>query len=55
MCRDSINLSEGIQYSGKMASLLACLVTDNDEKISIFFHCETKFVVQGSFNIIFAL
>ena len=46
---DNISTVEGIQYSGGRILILACLVINNDEKISTFLYYDTKFSF-GSFS-----
>ena len=46
---DAISIVEGIQYSGGRILISACLVINNDEKILMFLHYDTKFSF-GSFS-----
>ena len=46
---DNISIVEGIQYSGGRILISACLVINNDEKISAFLYYDTKFSL-GSFS-----
>ena len=44
---DNISTVEGIQYSGGRILISACLVINNDEKISSFLYYDTKFSLQS--------
>ena len=46
---DNISTVEGIQYNGGRILILACLVINNDEKISTFLYYDMKFSF-GSFQ-----
>ena len=46
---NNISTVEGIQYSGGRILISACLVINNDEKISTFLYYDTKFSF-GSFR-----
>ena len=47
--RDNVSTVEGIQYSGRRILISACLVINNDEKISILLYYDMKFSF-GSFS-----
>ena len=46
---DNISTVEGVQYSGGRILISACLVINNDEKISMFLYYDAKFSF-GSFS-----
>ena len=46
---DNISTVEGIQYSGGRILIWACLVNNNDEKVSTFLYYDMKFSF-GSFS-----
>ena len=47
---DNISTVEGIQYSGERILISACLVINNDEKMSTFLYYDTKFSFGRSFS-----
>ena len=47
---NSISTAEGIQYSGGRILILACLVIDNDEKISTFFVIRYEIFIRKFFE-----
>ena len=47
---DNISTVEGIQYSGGRILILACLVINNDEKISTFFVLRYEIFIQKFFK-----
>ena len=51
MWRDNISTVEGIQYSGGTILISACLVINNDEKISTFLYFVLRYEISfGSFS-----
>ena len=47
---DNIGTVEGIQYSGGRILISACLVINNDEKISTFFVLQYKIFIREFFK-----
>ena len=47
---DNISTVEGIQYSGERILTLACLVINNDEKISMFFVLRYEIFISEVFQ-----
>ena len=47
---DNISTVEGIQYSGGRILILACLVINNDEKISTFFVLRYEIFIRKFFK-----
>ena len=48
---DNISTVEGIQYSGGRILISACLVIDNDEKISTFFVLRYEIFIRKFFEL----
>ena len=49
-CGDNIITVEGIQYSGGRILISACLVINNDEKISTFFCITVRIFIRKFFE-----
>ena len=47
---DNISTVEGIQYSGRRILISACLVINNDEKISTFFVLRYEIFIRKFFE-----
>ena len=48
--RDNISTVEGIQYSGGRILISACLVINNDEKLSTFFVLRYEIFIRNFFE-----